>query len=216
MSWLTATYLTIAKSYLCHRCFVFQKRNQCKFLFYVCRFLKEHKCKANVTEQRIETGFARWTVVFIKCRNIDDTVITTVLCEKRCIDPATCRKMPGRKYHPIAIITEIPVTDRNDITTYLKVPTSCQCTAKKRKCKKSSKSKRRSSCLWHYYKTLASSIMMCTRAVLLNICPMESHLFVRLLSFTCFILNLIIVNCWHTSVFYLCGASQESLIKELF
>jgi len=26
--------------------------------------------------------------------------------------------MPGRKYHPIAIITEIPVTDRNDITTY--------------------------------------------------------------------------------------------------
>jgi len=104
-------------------------------------FLNEHKCKANITEQRIETGFARWTVVFIKCRNID-AVIPAVLCDKRCINPATCKKMPGRKYRPMAIMTEIPVKDRNDMTTYLKVPTSCQCTAKKPKCKKASGNRR--------------------------------------------------------------------------
>jgi len=118
-----------------------QKRNHCIFC-YVSSFLKAHKCKANISRQRIETGFARWAVVFIKCRNID-TVIPAVLCEKSCINPATCKRLPRWIYRPISIMPEIPVTDRNGTTTHLSVPTSCQCIAKTRKCSKSWKNRRK-------------------------------------------------------------------------
>ncbi|CAK8698129.1 unnamed protein product [Clavelina lepadiformis] len=52
-------------------------------------FLNEHKCRPDIFSSRNECGFAPWRDVEIYCKDLDQDLFDSVLCDTKCRNPQT-------------------------------------------------------------------------------------------------------------------------------
>jgi len=92
---------------------------------YLFRILKNHSCTIHTPGRRMEDGLARWTEMSFFCSNTEPRVLTTVVCDKHCVDHKSCKKIKGYQSRPV--LFQFSVQRRNQPQTYLQLPVSCQC-----------------------------------------------------------------------------------------
>ncbi|XP_076799799.1 uncharacterized protein LOC143444890 [Clavelina lepadiformis] len=99
------------------------------------RILNENGCKFHLTPQKNTAGFVHWTEAYLKCNNLDNVVLTTVLCEKKCYNPVKCsRKFKGsNKLKGKPVMMDQRIENRDDTVFTVELPIACQCVSKLKK-----------------------------------------------------------------------------------
>ena len=64
---------------------------------YPFRILKNHSCTIHTPGRKMEHGLARWTEMSFFCWKTEPRVLTTVVCDKHCVDHKSCKKLKDIK-----------------------------------------------------------------------------------------------------------------------
>jgi len=92
---------------------------------YPFRILKNHSCTIHTPGRKMEHGLARWTEMSFFCWNTELRVLTTVVCDKHCVDHKSCKKIKGYQSRPV--LFQFSVQRRNQPQACIRLPISCQC-----------------------------------------------------------------------------------------
>nr|XP_002131215.1 uncharacterized protein LOC100176666 [Ciona intestinalis] len=92
-------------------------------------FLKRNKCTVRGGESREDIGVARWSQIIFSCHNLEQD-LPSVICDKKCVNPVTCRKIRGARNVPVPIVSTVQTRDGSweEVTLHA----ACTCVARGR------------------------------------------------------------------------------------
>ena len=90
------------------------------------KFWKLHKCKIQLPEtKRVKDTPSPWIEAMMECKDLDTHLLPVVICDKRCINPLSCKK--DMKYDNIPILKRFPITDRHGKVNFPEISVGCFC-----------------------------------------------------------------------------------------
>ena len=104
-----------------------------KSCFFV-RFYFNHSCEYTKTEKKQRRSLERWTDVILRCKNLLENDISSVLCSKTCNYPCSNKKWKNVKAVPV-YRARIITTHNNERLT-IDFPIACKCVSAIKKTKK--------------------------------------------------------------------------------
>ncbi|XP_018670399.3 uncharacterized protein LOC108950083 [Ciona intestinalis] len=92
------------------------------------RFLRNNMCVVMRKIRGNNRGIARWSKVMFFCRNLEQSTLSTVICNQECMNPVTCRQFRGVKSVPVP--GAVNVVTRGGQRQTITLNTACICVAR--------------------------------------------------------------------------------------